>query len=204
MLTEIVQVEIIRPWWDDALPLIAIALSLGTLFWTVWDRSRGRAKLKIQERSYEHGPDGTGHFLRVAVRNRGRIDSTSVSSANLFLPSSLWAKTGMIVHPLKTEQSLPLRLQPGDALDLYFDVDKIRKELAYYPDVDGKLKRLSGARVEIEAGHGDVSKLLSKWARRYLAGDGRHSLLVRFKIFRQRLPEHIAKRWHSIFQSQGR
>lgn len=201
MRTEIVQVEIIRPWWDDALPLVAIALSLGTLFWTVWDRSRGRAKLKIHERGYGYGPDGTGHYLHVVVRNKGRIDSTAVSSATLLLPFTPWSRsTGAIFPPLETQQVLPVRLEAGDALDLYFDVDQLRKELSYYPEVKGKLARLSGARIEVEAGHGDVSHKLSSWARRYLAGDNRKSARERFYRFRAKLADHTHRRWRKILR----
>lgn len=200
MLTEIVKVEIVRAWWDDALPLVAIALSLGTLFWTVWDRTRGRAKLKIQERGYTHGPDGTGHYLHVAVRNTGRIDSTAVSSATLLLGYTRWSRSsGMILPPLKTEQALPVRLEAGDALDLYFDVDVVQGELAYFPDLKGKMERLAGARIQIEAGHGDLSQRLSKWARGYLAGDSRMTARERFHRLRIKLVDQLPDRWRKIF-----
>lgn len=201
MFTDIIQVEIVRPWWDDTLPLIAIVLSLGTLFWTVWDRNRGRARLKIQERGYTHGPDGTGHYLHVAVRNTGRIDSTAVSSVTLFLAVTRWKNSaGMIMPPLKTGQEMPVRLQAGDAIDLYFDVDTIRQELSYFPDLRSKLERLSAARIEVEAGHEDISQRLSKWARRYLAGDNRMTLLERLHRRRRYLFDQAEKLWRKVFR----
>lgn len=31
ILTEAIKVELVRPWWDDLLPIVAIFVSIGTL-----------------------------------------------------------------------------------------------------------------------------------------------------------------------------
>lgn len=168
IFTEIVKVEIIRPWWDDALPLVAIVLSLGTLIWTIWDRSQGTAKLKVKDRGFKWDVDEARTYLRLVVRNKGRSDSTVVTSATLTVPYEV-TKDGptALLEPREIEQKMPIRLQPGDPLTLYFDTQMIQ-EVLHGVDAKSKDAMLGRCRLEVEAGHEDIRYKLSRRARAYL------------------------------------
>lgn len=167
ILTEAIKVELVRPWWDHLFPVVAIFVSIGTLIYTVWERRRNAARLKVEERGFTSLPQLDGTYMHLAVTNKGRSESTVVTEAILLVPSDYRRKTIEQIFEPESEQVLPIRLEPGDSVNLYFDADEMRKELEG-TDLALNKFRLSRSRLDVVAGHHNFKYKLSIFSREYL------------------------------------
>ena len=156
MPTEIVQVQLVSQWWDDPLSITAILLSLGTLTWTIWERRRNQAQLKVVAVPSMFLAPFNQWFLSVDVQNIGRTDSTIVSSVSIEFPSG--ERLHQISSPLPHAVDLPTRIDPGGSFSVVFDIVALAGALN---DRDLNPEKI---RAIADSGHGKGRGKLSKMA----------------------------------------
>lgn len=114
------QVELVGgTWLDYALPLAAIVISLATLGWTIWNRERDKARLKVEVTSFvTFGPLGNKWYVAFEATNVGYAGSTVVTGFHFRAPEGK-APEGRYMHvpdsalPVST---LPATIQPGQSV----------------------------------------------------------------------------------------
>lgn len=135
MPLDVIQVELVgTDWWEEALPLLAILISVGTLAWTMVARYRDQARLKVLATSFtllgegSWGPDTAADEWHVAVdvTNIGRSGSTVVNSVKFRLPNGVHLQS---FESYRYPQKLPQTLAPGESLMYVFNVDAMAEEL---------------------------------------------------------------------------
>lgn len=126
MRTEVIQVELLNPWWEDLLPFVAIAISVGTLVWTMWDKYRDKARLKVVATPFTLLGPFNIWYLGVDVTNVGHSGSTVVTSVAIELPTKQYLHQPDSPAPTV---SLPKKLEPGDSFTYAFSLEAIAREL---------------------------------------------------------------------------
>jgi hypothetical protein len=162
MPLDVIQVELVgTDWWEKALPILAILISVGTLVWTMVARYRDQARLKVLATSFtligegSWGPDAAADEWHVAVdvTNIGRTGSTVVNSVKFRLPNGVHLQSfESYRYPLK----LPKTLAPGESLMYVFNVDAMADELSKHHYRANQLVPL------VVFGHGSAT---GKWAK---------------------------------------
>lgn len=105
-------------WIDSVLPVTAILVSVGTFAWTVFDRRRDRAHLKVTcAWSLPVGEVEFPEALSLTATNVGHVGSTVVSMFVLALPK----KRGQLVPMpwLGRDPELPRTLAPGQSVQMF-------------------------------------------------------------------------------------
>ncbi|PNI10096.1 hypothetical protein CXX84_01040 [Arthrobacter sp. AFG7.2] len=161
--------EIVGPWWNDLLPIVAIVLSLGTLIWTIWDKNRSLARVtaKTDGLSWpyldEADANGSKGFVNIAVKNEGRVDSTVISSIIMEIPMEKSKRPIMLVQPATSSHDLPQKIEPGATFVFGFDLEQIARATR------GDMSYLKRIRCKVRSGHGDVNLPLQRDTREYIA-----------------------------------
>ncbi|WP_307609662.1 hypothetical protein [Pseudarthrobacter sp. W1I19] len=159
---DVIQVELVgTDWWEKALPILAILISIGTLAWTMVARQRDQARLKVIATSFTligEGPWGPRQgadewHVAVDVTNVGRTGSTVVSSVKFKLPSGVHLQS---FESYRYPQPLPKTLAPGESLMYVFNVDAMAEELSKHSYRPEQLVPL------VVSGHGPAT---GKWAK---------------------------------------
>lgn len=119
---EIIKVDVVTNLWTDALlHLAAIAISVGTLVWTMIDRLKDRARIRI-ETSIVHvvgDPSSPGPLVAVDCTNVGHSGSTilkSICFQDRRRGGKLWVleeSGGMGLTGPNRLSPMPLELEPG-------------------------------------------------------------------------------------------
>ncbi|MFJ3404143.1 hypothetical protein [Promicromonospora sp. NPDC090134] len=131
---DVIQVDVVTDIWTDALlPLVAIVISVGTLVWTMLDRRRDRARIKIETSiAYVVGdPQQSGPLVSIECTNVGHSGST-ILKAIYFLDrrhgGKLWILEqhgGMGLTGPNRHSEMPVRLQPGEGAYLRTSPDRL-------------------------------------------------------------------------------
>ncbi|WP_223942182.1 hypothetical protein [Arthrobacter sp. StoSoilB22] len=135
MILEVVQVELVGDeWWEKALPILAIIVSVGTLLWTMQTRYSDKARLKVMATSFTllgnslYGPDPDRQEWHVAldVTNVGLVGSTVVHGVKFKLPNRTYLQSA---QSYGTQVMLPKTLAPGESFTYAFNVHELAAEL---------------------------------------------------------------------------
>lgn len=116
--SEIVQVELVAPWWENLMPVAALAISLVSVALTLWFRYSERLRLSVKlGYAYPVGGGAWGHlqqeFVTVTVTNKSRTATTHISNLGLALDSG---GTFIRMEGLPTDARLPATLEPGQSI----------------------------------------------------------------------------------------
>lgn len=120
---EVITVDVVTNLWTDAvLPIAAIVISVGTLIWSIRDRQRDHAQIRISSGIsiplWTPGP--AERLIGIDVTNIGHSGTTVLSSINLRAGrhgGNLW-----VVRPAHgVGPTYPARLEPGQNEHLLVD-----------------------------------------------------------------------------------
>lgn len=146
-----------EPWTSDVFALLAIAISLATLAWTLWVRRRDQARVDITSAiSIPVGTPGPAErLIGITVTNVGRTGSTVLKSIHLQegrRGGNLW-----VTRPAHgVAPAYPLTLEPGASTDLLVDPWSVARGCADNDIDPGSL------RVVATTGHGRTTARLRK------------------------------------------
>jgi hypothetical protein len=161
---DVVQVELVgQEWWSNALPILAILISLTSLGITLWLKFRDDARLRLTASpGYVLGFAQDGALLlHLEATNVGRTGTTVVRSIGLRLSDGRGISS---VKPTQMDSVYPKLLGPGETAHVYFEL----KEVA------GMIRSMEGSSplyIEADTGHGKVREKVGKAALKFLSGE---------------------------------
>jgi len=160
ILADAIDVHLIgQPWWESAVPYLALVLSLLSLGLTIYFQFRGDARIKVTAGvgMSVFGVGATGDWkLRLVATNTGRTGQTVVESISLQRSDG----AGLAKIPEPTDTSLPCPLAPGAHANLYLDVTELLSKVSD--------KEIDGLLIAVSTGHGDVKEPLPDSAKKQL------------------------------------
>jgi len=142
-----------QPWWDSAVPYVALVFSLISLGLTAYFQFRNDARIKATATvglPFAGGRSTGAWRLKLGATNKGRTGQTVVNSIGLQRSdgSGLWKA----LEP--TDTPMPCTLAPGAHAEYYLDVDEL---LSHVPD-----EGIDGLSIIVSTGHRDTKTRLPK------------------------------------------
>lgn len=123
-MTEPIQVELVGSAWQAWPAILAVLISLGTLVWTVWDRSRSKARLEVVATSFVtmHPLSGAQWYIAIEATNTGVSGSTVVTGVHFGTPVGSTLHLAESALPTVT---LPKTLAPGESMTYVCDIEEL-------------------------------------------------------------------------------
>lgn len=176
-----VQVELVNesPWWADPLPWLAIVISVLTLLWTIYDRKRGAAKLRVGDFSFR--PNGEVLAVQMPavtfrIEDKGFVQATEISSIQCGVPDYYLRRYGGdLTIQLEITRPLPFKVEPGAGLEVRLNHKQILWALEPGVHVGQRWRRrrqLRRAWIDIASGHGVTRQRFDRFARDVLSEGG--------------------------------
>lgn len=110
MLTDVVQVELVgKPWWEDLLPLAALALSIVSIVYTWWSRHTDRAKLEVKATSFVTNRGQREWNIGVRATNTGLTGSAVADGVHFKMARKRFAH---MTESLESTAVLPATIAP--------------------------------------------------------------------------------------------
>ena len=154
--SDVVRVELVGSWWDNWAPLLALALSLATLGWTIWVRHRDNARLKVSVTSFfllDAAPRGKQYFIATEATNVGRSGKTVISNFHFGVPGGPFIMRADSHFPTVT---LPASVESGDSVTFVWNATDLAAACLRYNVTPGQL------RPGVQSGHGTFK---GKWKK---------------------------------------
>ncbi|WEV41334.1 hypothetical protein OZX57_04465 [Bifidobacterium sp. ESL0682] len=116
---------------DYILPVLAIAISLGTLIWSIWNNQRDKAKIKISTGSAIFLTDGAPPMISITATQVGQAGQAKVTGIGFLVKS-----TGrQIIRPsslFPADTPLPKTLEAGDQAVAFYEIAGIAETCSRY------------------------------------------------------------------------
>lgn len=129
LLNEVVRVELVDQWWQQALPILALVVSIGSVMLTLWFRWQEGPRLRVTAGAGMVGMSPTRDVLIVELVNVSRQTSLTVSSVSL-LPrrDRSFVYVTNLLPGLSTD--LPVVIPPGEGRHVLFPMPDLLRGLA--------------------------------------------------------------------------
>lgn len=154
--SDVVRVELVGSWWDLWAPLVALAVSLVTLGWTIWVRHRDNARLEVRVTSFDilgPQPSGRKRYVATEATNVGRAGKTVINNFHLRIPGGPFMMKADSALPTVT---LPAHVEPGQSVTFVWNATELAEVCVKHDITPDQLR--PGA----QTGHGTFK---GKWKK---------------------------------------
>lgn len=129
VVAEVVRVELVDSWWQQALPVLALLVSLFSVALTLWFRKQEGLRIRTKVSSAVLGlPEGAVHCVVVELANLSRSTITNISGVSLALNKDNALFYVRNSYPT-VSANLPARIEPGEALSVMFPKKEFLQQL---------------------------------------------------------------------------
>lgn len=158
ILAEVVRVELVDQWWQQVLPVLALAVSLFSVGLTLWFRRQEGPRLKVSLSSSFLVLEDTLDSVSVRMRNVSRASSSMITSVSLRMPDG---RSFAYVYPPVPGMvgQLPHTLASGEELSVFFITGELIRSLAQHQEQPEQLRWLQAV---VSTGHREFKSKRSK------------------------------------------